>query len=757
MPLYKALRPVSYVNEDGQIEHIVHVGTIFLITENQAALISESDIEYVGSGSDSYHAPTATFLLFDDPATFPTVGSEFHVYLAKDTGTLFRWSEETRTYVNLDMTNVITATTAFLESLQLVPGATAGTVQWQADAALGPEFPGNTVLVEGIVDAGTVGKAVALAETQAEARTATGTVGRGDLMVYVKDFGAVGDGVVDDTTAINSALTYVGSNGGGVVLLMWQHLVSGVLSIPEATVLRGRGGNAVTNGTRITSSATSGAVVHIAARTSRLEHVRLLSTVGRRAAVTTTGHGVFIGGTDVPPALYPFFTRVGLFDVDIRDQPTDGVHAIGTLELGHLNTVTVSDCVRHGFVMDGGGIAGWTNPQLGPLMVTLTACRAIECGGQAFICLPTGGLAPQGLQLDFEAHGCAWDSAKRNTISGVGDTALHQIQIGGRGHTFHRLDVEDQRYAATATATGGHTRTALSSPSKGVYNLANGVIAHLPLFSSLAKSWTQGDTTSGLRIEYPTIFAGAYATAQAPAIQVPSSSSGVDIRYLTSMCTGASTVLTNQSVNANIQRDGVPIAGLASAAIPGWGDSLVPVAATVAASVLTTTSRRTEVGGEGAAADSLHTVRLATGLNGYKGMDLWLYRGAEDITVQHGAGNIRNASAADIVMTATQNTVLHYVFDGTNWVQDVDKNPSGSAILNFGPVSAQSFHDLTIPVPGAVTGDCVSLGTSLAPVTPGIAYTAWVSAADTVTVRAHNYTAGALDPSAGTFKAVIVR
>lgn len=82
---------------------------------------------------------------------------------------------------------------------------------------------------------------------------------------------------------------------------------------------------------------------------------------------------------------------------------------------------------------------------------------------------------------------------------------------------------------------------------------------------------------------------------------------------------------------------------------------------------------------------------------------------------------------------------------------------SATATLDFGSVAAQSFVDLTITVAGAAAGDCVSLGVPTAAVTAGIAYTAWVSATNTVTVRAHNYTAGALDPASGSFKAAILR
>jgi hypothetical protein len=82
---------------------------------------------------------------------------------------------------------------------------------------------------------------------------------------------------------------------------------------------------------------------------------------------------------------------------------------------------------------------------------------------------------------------------------------------------------------------------------------------------------------------------------------------------------------------------------------------------------------------------------------------------------------------------------------------------TGTATLDFGSVTAQSQATLTMTVTGAVAGDAVALGVPTAAVISGIDYTAWVSAADTVTVRAANYSAGSLDPASGVFRATIIR
>lgn len=82
---------------------------------------------------------------------------------------------------------------------------------------------------------------------------------------------------------------------------------------------------------------------------------------------------------------------------------------------------------------------------------------------------------------------------------------------------------------------------------------------------------------------------------------------------------------------------------------------------------------------------------------------------------------------------------------------------SGSATLDFGSTSAQSSSDLTITVTGAADGDVVSLGVPNASVNANTNYTAWVSAANTVTVRFNNYSSGSVDPASGTFKVKIFK
>lgn len=64
----------------------------------------------------------------------------------------------------------------------------------------------------------------------------------GSAKALVSSYGAKGDGVTDDTAAIQAALTASGSAGGGVVYApRGDYVVSGGLSIPQNVVFRGAG------------------------------------------------------------------------------------------------------------------------------------------------------------------------------------------------------------------------------------------------------------------------------------------------------------------------------------------------------------------------------------------------------------------------------------------------------------------------------------------------------------------------------------
>lgn len=85
----------------------------------------------------------------------------------------------------------------------------------------------------------------------------------------------------------------------------------------------------------------------------------------------------------------------------------------------------------------------------------------------------------------------------------------------------------------------------------------------------------------------------------------------------------------------------------------------------------------------------------------------------------------------------------------------IKKVLSASAALNF-DLTALVVEDLTITVTGAADGDVVSVGVPNGSVTATVQYSGWVSAADTVTVRARTSVVGE-DPASGTFRVMVTK
>ena len=79
-----------------------------------------------------------------------------------------------------------------------------------------------------------------------------------------------------------------------------------------------------------------------------------------------------------------------------------------------------------------------------------------------------------------------------------------------------------------------------------------------------------------------------------------------------------------------------------------------------------------------------------------------------------------------------------------------------TATLDFASIAAVASEDKTIAVAGAAVGDSVALGLPAAPAA-GIVFNGFVSAADTVTVRATNITASAVDPASADYTAMVFK
>ena len=85
----------------------------------------------------------------------------------------------------------------------------------------------------------------------------------------------------------------------------------------------------------------------------------------------------------------------------------------------------------------------------------------------------------------------------------------------------------------------------------------------------------------------------------------------------------------------------------------------------------------------------------------------------------------------------------------------ITKVLSASASLDFTSISAASQASLTITVTGAAVGDEVIMALPAAP-TAGLVFNAFVSAADTVTIRASNISGSPVDAAAATYGVIVI-
>ncbi len=103
-------------------------------------------------------------------------------------------------------------------------------------------------------------------------------------------------------------------------------------------------------------------------------------------------------------------------------------------------------------------------------------------------------------------------------------------------------------------------------------------------------------------------------------------------------------------------------------------------------------------------------------------------------------------------------------FDGTNYFvttgttrYTLAKTLTATATIDFPSTPSRSSSDIAITLNGAVSGDVVLLGVSTSSVLANSCYTAFVSAANTVTVRFSNYQTGSSNPTSGIFRVTIVK
>lgn len=169
-------------------------------------------------------------------------------------------------------------------------------------------------------------------------------------IVSVKDFGAVGDGVTDDTAAIQAAIVYT---SGEVFFPKGTYLTSATINVNKNGVyLKGEGPQSTT----ILGGALTGAVVHCSYWFNGVRDLTIDATSARKAATLSTNFGVLHAAPDIS-GLQP---KIGLYqNIEIKNQPSHGIVFIGFCST-QLRDFFISNNNGHAIMVDNGAVIGNT-------------------------------------------------------------------------------------------------------------------------------------------------------------------------------------------------------------------------------------------------------------------------------------------------------------------------------------------------------------------------------------------------------------
>lgn len=153
----------------------------------------------------------------------------------------------------------------------------------------------------------------------------------------------------------------------------------------------------------------------------------------------------------------------------------------------------------------------------------------------------------------------------------------------------------------------------------------------------------------------------------------------------------------------------------------------------------------------------------ATALYFYTAANTTTLTGTERLSISSSAIVANDPGNAVDFRVESDNQASMLKVDGTNDTviigggTGIKKVLSATAVLDFPDTAASNVADLTITVTGAAVGDVVDLGIDNASVTATGAYSYWVSAADTVTVRFLHSSLVNENPASGTFRAMVTK
>ncbi len=572
-------------------------------------------------------------------------------------------------------------------------------------------------------------------------------------VVSVKDFGAVGDGVANDATAITNALAYLGTIGGGTLAFHGSHNVENTsFTIPSNVVLYGNGA------TIAKSSNGSNARIFIIRNVSNVE-VRDFAMLDGNYTGVSTGSNPVIEIGDLTGSTSGMVTKnISITGNYIRN----GNHAlIGVYGQTDTGNAGVSNVFINGNTLERAGtgifnykgttnlsICGNTMLSIGAVGVVLDTRAATDSNTtQSFpisdVVIANNILNGIGGDTGFQGTGMTLKGAiSRISVTG---NVIRNVTSQGSANAYGILIATSYGPGTGATASASLSGSSVNTISVGTAGSGYTQVPSVFISSGTGSGATATAVLSSGTLASVTVDSGGENYATAPFVQIIAGELPknilIDGNIISSVSSSTGTVgwpvyVQNAARNVTITNnqiedckrgidilaaDIVTVCGNMLRGIPTGSSGLFPI----------------NIAGDSATAKATNIVAN----------DNTIVRETGDPATSHGIG-VNFASR----VVLNDNVVIG--FDNANKYSISATNAAlvsgciGSATYDPPLLADGAGVTATVTVNGAELGDIATASFSLD--LQEITLTAYVSAANTVKVRFQNESGGPLDLGSGT-------
>lgn len=270
--------------------------------------------------------------------------------------------------------------------------------------------------------------------------------------VSVTDFGAVGNGVADDTAAIQTAITAVKNTSKQLFFPAGSYRVTSSLvmdAVGMSFMGAGGGGNARSaagslgvvgtgsnvSATQIIGDFNGGAVIRIKAQGCKVSDM----TITRSASAYAASFAVADAGVMVCPddsAGYQTTRKAYLLNLRVMNTNGDGILFANDVVNSTAENCEVNCVKGSGFVVAGGSYLSFTNRSQ-PGMVTLLNCTSCWTGGHG---LRVGGGTAEvdGFDIAYRVTAIQFEAFYNNIITAncISTPAVANLYLSGFNHTI---------------------------------------------------------------------------------------------------------------------------------------------------------------------------------------------------------------------------------------------------------------------------------------------------------------------------------